>query len=34
MDAHAYRNALETYSKGVTIVTTYDNENEPWRLRP
>jgi flavin reductase (DIM6/NTAB) family NADH-FMN oxidoreductase RutF len=34
MDAHAYRNALETYSKGGTIVTTHDNENEPWRLRP
>ena len=32
MDAHACRNALGAYPKGVTIVTTYDSENEPWRL--
>ena len=34
MDAQAYRNALAAYLKGVTIVASYDSENEPWRLRP
>ena len=33
MDAQDYRNALGAYPKGVTIITTYDSENEPWRLR-
>ena len=33
MDAHDYRNTLGTYPKGVTIVTTYDSAEEPWRLR-
>ena len=33
MDAHDYRNALGAYPKGVTIVTTYDSADEPWRLR-
>ena len=33
MDAQDYRNALGVYPKGATIITTYDSENEPWRLR-
>ena len=33
MDAHGYRNALGAYPKVVTIVTTYDSADEPWRLR-
>ena len=33
MDAQDYRNAPWAYPKGVTIITTYDSENEPWRLR-
>ena len=33
MDAQDYRNAPGAYPKGVTIITTYDSENEPWGLR-
>ena len=33
MDAQDYRNALGAYPRGVTIVTTYDSADEPWRLR-
>lgn len=32
MDAHDYRRALGSFPTGVTIVTAYDTDHDPWGL--
>ena len=32
MDIRDYRHALGSFPTGVTIVTAYDNDNQPWGL--